>query len=365
MKNKTKVKVIEGEIFLPKGKTITKGRLVIVDGIIKEVENRDRIDLGKYEKPEFSLSIDTYNNEEKILPGFVEPHCHLGIYEEITGEDRLNNKDKIIALDYRAIDNINFKNIGFQEALFNGGVTTCAVFPGSSCLIGGIGAIVKTATEEVIKSEYGLKISLGSNVEKEFNINRDSLESKLMETFKRDDNIYINRVLKRKMPVRFHCHLKEDIDIAINLKKKYNIDLIIEHGTESFKVLDELKRENIPVVTGPFFVGRPKKEMENLDRGLLKKLLLKGIRTSMMTDYPCNPPEMLKYTLLEAVKNGVEEWEALDLITILSSEILGIDNRVGSLEKGKDGDVVIHSHSPFNIRDNILKVYIKGEEIVE
>ena len=104
--------------------------------------------------------------------------------------------------------------------------------------------------------------------------------------------------------------------------------------------------------------------MANLDRKLTSKLLNIGINTALMTDYPSNPPDMLKYTIIEAVRNGVEECKAIDLITIKSAEILGVESKVGSLEKGKDGDVVIHSHSPFDPKDQVLEVYIKGEKII-
>lgn len=165
------------------------------------------------------------------------------------------------------------------------------------------------------------------------------------------------------MPLRCHSHLKEDIEVFLDLKSKYDLDLVIEHGTEAFKILEKIKESRAVVVAGPFFVGRPKKEMADLDRRLVTKLLEWGIPTALMTDYPSNPPEMLKYTILEAVKNGISESISLDLITVESAKILDIYDRVGSLEVGKDGDVVVHSHSPFDIRDQIVKVYIKGDPV--
>lgn len=193
-----KVVVLEGEIWMPKGEKILEGRLVIIDGIIKEVGNKKNISLEKYFGRGFNVFVEKYTKGEKILPGFIEPHCHLGVYEEITGEDRLNEKDNLIALDYKIIDQINFDNIGFKEALFSGGVTTAAVFPGSRSLIGGIGAIVKTGGKErVVKKEYGLKLSLGENVEKFFKLRRKELKDILFKEFLNSYNMHITSVLKR------------------------------------------------------------------------------------------------------------------------------------------------------------------------
>lgn len=356
------VVVLEGEIWLPGGKKILDGRLVIVEGIIEEVGSKENISLEKYIKEYFNLFIREYMKGEKILPGFIEPHCHLGAYEEITGEDRLNEEDSLIALDYKIIKQINFEDIGFKEALFSGGVTTAAIFPGSGSLIGGVGAIVKTGgRQRVLKEEYGLKLSLGENVEKPFKLNREELKDILFKEFLNGDNIYIEKALKKEMPLRCHSHLKEDIEVFLDLKSKYDLEMIIEHGTEAFKLLEKIKKSKTAVVAGPFFVGRPKEEMADFDRKLIVKLLELGIPAALMTDYPSNPPEMLKYTIIEAVKNGVSEASSLDLITVESAKVLGIYDRVGSLEVGKDGDVVVHSHSPFDIKDQIVEVYIKGD----
>jgi len=340
----------EGEIWV-------KSDLIIPWGIVL-VEQGKIIALGENIKVPIGVEVKRFINGEKILPGFVEPHCHLGLYEEITGVDNLNTKDTLISNDFIAHEHINYSNIGLYESALTGGVTTAGILPGSASLIGGIGSVIKTVgTNEVLVRKSCLKIALGENVTKAHGLEREQLRTELIKYFSKSlDNI-------SNMTVRVHCHSKEDISLALELKEVFGLDMILEHLTEGHRMLDSIKKSGVKAVTGPFFVGRPKLEMAQLDRELTQKLVKKDIETSFMTDYPSNPPEMLKIALLEVIKNGVPEMKALDMITLGSAKLLGVEDRVGSLEVGKDGDIVIHSHSPFLYEDRILEVYEKGVKI--
>jgi imidazolonepropionase-like amidohydrolase len=304
------------------------------------------------------VEIRRYVNGEKILPGFVEPHCHLGLFEEITGIDKLNIKGKLISLDLIAADNMNFKNIGLFESALTGGVTTAGILPGSANLVGGIGSVVKlVGSNEVLKRESCIKVALGENVTKEHGLERETLREVLFEFLEEN----IDKL--DCMPVRVHCHCKEDILLALELKERYSLDLILEHLTEGYLLLGRIIDSGVKAVTGPFFVGRPKLEMSCPDRWLTTRLYEAGVEVSFMTDYPSNPPEMLKIALLEVIKNGVPPMKAFDMITLGSARLLGVDDRVGSLDVGKDADIVIHSHSPFEYSDRVLEVYEKGVKI--
>ena len=346
----------DGEIWLPAGKKILDGRLVVHEGIIEAVGERSDIILPD------DCKHQVYDQGEKLLPGFVEPHCHLGIYEEITGADRLNLKDILVAPDFKIIDQINFEDIGFKEAAFSGGVTTACILPGSAALIGGVGAIVKTTgPDRVVEFEHALKLSLGENVEKPFGHSASQLKERLWQEFASSTSKNISKSLKRELTVRAHCHRKEDIEIFLELAKCFALDLSLEHATEGGTLSGMISDIGVSLVAGPFFVGRPKKEMAGLNRFLLAEMVAEDILVSFMSDYPSNPPDMLRYALLDAIKYGVDEGKALDLITVNSARILGLENRVGSLETGKEADIVVHSHSPFEPKDMILEVYIKGE----
>ncbi len=340
----------EGEIWVSSDLILPSGKILVDQGKI--------INLGEdIDIPE-GVEVRKFVKGEKILPGFVEPHCHLGLFEEITGIDNLNIKGQMVSLDLVAADRMNFSNIGLFESALTGGVTTACILPGSSNLVGGFGSVVKTVgSNEVLVKKSCLKVAFGENVTKEHGLMRENLREVLIKFFDEKHDVF------GYMPIRVHCHCKEDILLALELKEKYNLNMILEHLTEGHMLLDKIREAGVKAVTGPFFVGRPKLEMAFLDRQLTNKLLLAGVETSFMTDYPSNPPEMLKIALLEVIKNGVAPMKAFDMITLGSAKLLGIEDRVGSLEVGKDADIVIHSHSPFEYMDRVVEVYEKGVNI--
>lgn len=340
----------EGEIWVRGDLILPSGKLLVDQGKIVALGEDINIPEG--------TEVKRYVKGEKILPGFVEPHCHLGLYEEITGIDNLNIKGKLTSLDLIAADIMNFKNIGLFESALTGGVTTACILPGSANLVGGIGSVVKTVgSNEVLIRESCVKIALGENVTKEHGLVREKLRDGLFTFFEENIEILSCRT------VRVHCHCKEDILLALELKERFSMDLILEHLTEGHLLLDSIRDSGVKAVTGPFFVGRPKIEMSCPDRGLTTRLFEAGVETSFMTDYPSNPPEMLKIALLEVIKNGVPPKKAFEMITLGSARLLGVDDRVGSLDVGKDADIVIHSSSPFDYNDRVLEVYEKGVKI--
>lgn len=339
-----------GEIWVRGDFILPSGILLVDQG--KIVGLGDDIDIPS------GAEVKRYVEGEKILPGFVEPHCHLGLYEEITGVDNLNIKGKLVSLDLIAADKMNFRNIGLYECALTGGVTTACILPGSANLVGGIGSVVKiVGSNEVLTRESCIKVALGENVTKEHGLERENLREVLLEFL--EENIDVCGF----MPVRVHCHCREDILLALELKEKFNLNMILEHITEGHLLMKEISCSGVKAVTGPFFVGRPKVEMSLPDREMTTRLFEAGVETSFMTDYPSNPPEMLKIALLEVIKNGVPPDKAFEMITLGSARLLGVDDRVGSLEVGKDADIVIHSNSPFEYNDRVLEVYEKGVRI--
>ena len=347
----------EGEIWVRPGTILPRGRLLADEGRILAVGEDIEIPEG--------VIIRKLEPGQKLLPGFVEPHCHLGLYEEITGADRLCEPGSPLTPERSALEHIRFDDVGLIEAALSGGVTTACILPGSASLIGGLGSIIKTGgRRSVLKEDCFLKIALGENVEKENQLDRKAQGELLRSVFREPATPSITAALEGRLPVRVHCHAEEDIRTALELKREFGLALTLEHATEAWKCLPAIREAGVPVIAGPFFVGRPKKEMASPDRALVRKLLEADIPCSFMTDYPSNPPEMLRNALLEAIRWGAGETEAYGLITTASAALLGVGERVGSLEPGKDADLVVHSHSPFDSRDRIMEVYIKGEQLI-
>lgn len=344
----------EGEIWVRPGRILKKGRLLAADGIIVGVGEDLEIPPG--------TPVRRLGEGEKLLPGFVEPHCHLGAYEEVTGADRLCEKGALLTPERRILEEIRFGDLGLVEAAWSGGVTTACILPGSASLAGGLGTLIKTGGGRIVLDPAcALKLALGENVERENGLDRKGQRDALFRLFREASEPSVRKALAGSLPVRIHCHAEADIRTALELRREFGLRLVLEHATEAWRCLPEIRESGAAVVAGPFFVGRPKEEMARPDRTLAAKLLKKGIPCSLMTDYPSNPPEMLRMALLEAVRWGVPEEDALALATIGAASLLGIGDRVGTLEAGKDADLAIHSASPFDYRDKILETYIKGE----
>ena len=354
---------IKGEIWVKPGVVFSEGILLIEDGRIAAVGDTREVAV-----PEGTDLFD-YTGMGKVLPGFIDPHTHLGLCEEIYGTENLNEETGLLTPDIEAVSGIRFYDQGFLDAALEGGVTTVGVFPGSTNLVAGRGCVVKTAgSDRIVKRQEGLKISLGVNPincykGKGIVYTPMGLAQTLYEAFASSTGKSIKEALQGRVKVRVHAHRAEDIQLALRLKKDFDLQMCIEHATEGHLMLDEIVSSGVEVVAGPFFVGRPKIEMANRDPYLVKKLKERGVRVGIMTDYPANPPDMLRVSLLECIRRGVDAEEVLKMVTVTAAEILGIEDRVGTLEVGKDGDVVIHSQSPFIYHNEIKDVFIKGEKV--
>ena len=343
------MQVFEGELWIRPGQIIRRGRLLEEGGRILAAGALEEVDIPA------GARVWRFDKGEKILPGFLEVHCHLGLYEEVTGKDRLNAPERLLAPDYRAASQVNPQDLGFYSAALEGGVTTACILPGSAALVGGTGCILKTGGRTgFLQEDCCLKASLGENVEKAHKRTGEELRQLLKAYLLEHPG---------NLPLRIHAHREADIRGALEALRSSGWLGSLEHGTEGWLLLPELREAGVPVVAGPFFVGRPKEEMRRPARNLPRLLREEGVPTYLMSDFPSNPPDMLRITLLEAIRQGVGQVEALEMVTTRAAAFLGVEGRVGSLEPGKDADLVIHSHGPFQYDDQILQVFIEGVEI--
>lgn len=343
------MQVFEGELWLRPGVIIKQGRLLEEGGRILAAGPVDEVKIPP------GARVWRFDKGEKILPGFLEVHCHLGLYEEVTGKDRLNAPERLLAPDYRAASQVNHEDLGLYSAALEGGVTTACVLPGSAALIGGTGCILKTGGRKVfLQEDCCLKAALGENVEKAHQRTGEALRQLLGEFLREQPGT---------LPLRIHAHREADIRGALEALRDSGWQASLEHGTESWRLLSEIREARLPVVAGPFFVGRPKEEMCRPARDLPRLLEEGGIPAYLMSDYPSNPPDMLRIALLEAIRQGVGKEAALAMVTTRAASFLGVEDRVGSLEPGKDADLVIHSHGPFQYENHIRQVFIEGEMV--
>ncbi|HEX2946012.1 MAG TPA: amidohydrolase [Clostridia bacterium] len=376
------------------GKEIQNGYAAADEGKITALGN-DAAELERLEA-ECNELIDAKGHY--VVPGFVDAHCHVGMCEDSVGfeGDDGNEMTDPVTPHLRAIDGIYHADRAFQEAL-EGGVTTVVTGPGSANVIGGQFAALKTYGRRVedmlIREPVAMKVAFGENPKAVYHekrqspmtrmataaILRESLMkakeySQMLDDYERDSENYdkpdfdmkleaLLKVLKGEIPLKAHAHRADDILTAIRIAKEFGVRITIEHCTEGHLITDILREENVSVITGPFLTDRSKIELRNQSikaPGIISKA---GIKTAIMTDHPCTPVQYLPLCAAVAVKEGMDEQEALKAITINAAEIAGIADRVGSLEKGKDADMVIMDGHPLELRSKVLYTIINGQVV--
>lgn len=351
------------------------------------------VKLGKgLEIPEGTEVFDA--GGRNVYPGFVDAHSHLGLdgygigYE---GQD-YNEMNDIVAAHLRGIDSFNPMDPTVHMAAM-GGVTCVGTGPGSANVLGGTFFAVKThgkrVDDMVVKNPVAMKCAFGENPKRCYkdknNFARMSTAAKLREMlFKAQDykarkeaagdNILkrpafdmkmeaLIPVLDREIPLKAHAHQANDILTAIRIAKEFNLKLTLEHCTEGHLIVEELAKENFPCAVGPSLGHATKFELQNKSwttPGILAKA---GCKVSIITDAPVIPQQHLTLCAAMAVKAGMDPYEALKAITINPAKHLGVEDRVGSLEAGKDADIVVYNGSPFEVASTLELVMIGGERI--
>ena len=330
----------------------------------------------------------------QVYPGFVEAHCHIGLdgygigYE---GHD-YNELNDPVTPQVQAIDGINPFDPCMKMAA-KAGVTCFATGPGSSNSIGGTFAAIKPVGTRVdnmmVKFPVAMKCAFGENpkrcYQKQGISSRMTNAAKIREALNKakvykakieaagDDASKLPAydqksealipVLNHEIPLKAHAHQANDIFTAIRIAKEFGVGLTLEHVTEGHMIVDELAKENLPLAVGPTFGHASKFELQNKTwetPGILAKA---GCHVSIITDAPVTPLHYLPLCAGLAIKAGMDEYEALRAVTINPAEHIGIADRVGSLEEGKDADVVIVDGCPFDVTGVIKHVLINGEKV--
>jgi imidazolonepropionase-like amidohydrolase len=323
-----------------------------------------------------------------LLPGFVDAHVHLGTHEEGEGwaGDDTNEMTDPVTAGVRALDAVNPFDPGFDDALA-GGVTSVNVNPGSGNPIGGLAVAIHThgryIEEMVLRSPSGLKSALGENPKRVYGEKKQTPSTRLGTAMvirkafmdaqnylgKADENARdpkleaLAMVLRREIPWRQHAHRADDIATALRIADEFGYELVLDHGTEAHLLADVLAERGVPVLIGPLFTTKSKVELRGRSIANPGKLAAAGVEISIITDHPVIPIHFLVHQATLAVKEGLDPVVALRSITINPAKVLGLANRIGSLEPGKDADVVLWSGNPLDVMQRALKVWIGGKEV--
>ena len=329
-----------------------------------------------------------------VYPGFVEAHGHSGLdgygigYE---GQD-YNEMNDILSPQLRAIDAIQPFDQALTEAR-EAGVTCLCVGPGSANVLGGTFAAIKPIGKRVdrmlVKKECAMKCAFGENPKRCYKDKGDS--TRMSTAAKLRDMLFKAReyqqkleaagddmskrpgfdmklnallpVLRREIPLKAHAHQADDMFTALRIAREFNVDITLEHCTEGHLIAEELAQENVPLAVGPTLGHAVKFELRNKSwetPGVLQKA---GCQVSIITDSPVIPQKYLPLCAGLAAKSGMDPFGALQAITINPARHIGIADRVGSLEAGKDADIVLTDGSPFEVSTSVKMVFIDGEQV--
>ncbi len=340
-----------------------------------------------------------------LYPGFIDAHCHLGMWSDalcFEGDD--GNEDTDPSMPHlRAIDSINAMDRCFEDAA-SAGVTAVCTGVGSANPIGGSLAVIKTFGSKrvdklIIKSPAAIKFALGENPKNTYN-DRDETPVTRMATaaiireqlakalrYKEDlDEYYRTKGTddevskpdfdakcealmplfdtKKPLQAHFHCHRADDIFTAVRIAKEFKLDYVLIHCTDGGVIAEELAEDSPKVVLGPVFGDRGKPELKNHSITTPAVMNGYGIEFAICTDHPETPIQYLPLTAALAVRGGLDRETALRAITVNAAKILGVYDRIGSVEAGKDADFSLFSGDPLSVYETPELVCVNGKIVV-
>lgn len=327
-----------------------------------------------------------------VLPGIIESHCHMGITEEKKGMegDDCNETVNPITPALRAIDAINSMDAAFDDAV-RAGITSAMIGPGSSNVVGGQFAFVKTKGRRIddliVMAPAAMKVAFGENPKVNYGgqgkspATRMAIAAMLREELFRAKDYAKKKeaagkdfkpdfqyeswlpVLQGKIPIKAHVHRVDDIFTAIRIAEEFGLKMTLDHCSEGHLIAEEIKASGFPAILGPDFASRSKIEVQNAAFKTAGVLSRAGVKVSIMTDHPVSIIGALPLCAGMAVKAGLSMMEGLRAITSNAALICGQKERVGSLETGKDADIAVFDGNPMEVFTNTLYTIINGRVV--
>lgn len=373
-----------GKVLTMTGVNYDAGDVLVADGKIRAVG-------AGLCAPEGAQVIDCTGRT--VMPGMIDAHCHIGLSEDGTmyeGEDS-NEAVNPVTPHVRAIDGINPADVAIREARL-GGVTTVCVGPGNSNVFGGVMSVFKTRGSRIddmlMKETFAIKAALGEGPKETYAPKkvmpmtrmgiaglmrehlvraRTYLDKKASDRLDKIDLRYeaLGRVLEREIPLVVHANRMDDIYTALRIKREFAIDLVLTQASDAYLMADAIREAGVPVVLASVLTGRLSVEMARMSHRAPVVLEQAGVTYCISTDAPPVPIQFLPTSAASAVREGLDPEAALRAVTITPARVLGIDERVGSLEPGKDADIVVYGGSPFNLMSRIELVMMDGEIVTD
>ncbi len=395
------IAIVNGQVMTITQGTLDRGTVLVEGGRI--------VALG--EEVEIPEDAEIYDAQGRIvMPGMIDAHCHVGLFPDGIGWEYSDGNEMTdpITPHLRALDAVHPEDPAFKD-LVAAGVTTVLTGPGSGNLIGGQWVCLKTAPkpsveEMVLLEPAGMKMALGENPKRVYGDqkknpstrmgNAATLRAALVEArnyldkwerYRVDLSDYqakleagkqdaerpkmpernlkleaLGKVLRRELKARVHAHRADDMLTAIRIAEEFDLDLTLEHATEGYKIAEILAAKGIMVTAGPILFSRVKYELREMtpkNPGLMAQA---GVKVAIQTD-EMSAVKYLTINAALAAREGMSEEEALKAITINAAEVIGVEDRVGSLEVGKDADIVVLNGHPFDYRTVAELVLVDGQ----
>ena len=395
------IAITNGKVMTITQGTLDRGTVLIDGGRIAAVGEEIKIPAG-------AEVIDATN--KVVTPGLIDAHCHVGLFPDGIGREYSDGNELTdpVTPHLRALDAVHPEDQAFKE-LVAAGVTTVLTGPGSGNLIGGQWVCLKTAPkssvgEMALLEPAGMKMALGENPRRVYREQKKAPSTRMgnaatlraalvdaqnyLEKWRRyetdlveyqakaeagDEDVEapklperdlkleaLGKVLRREMKARIHAHRADDMLTAIRIAEEFDLDLTLEHATEGHKIADVLAAKEVPVTAGPILFSRVKYELKDMtpkNPGVMAKA---GVKVAIQTD-EMSAVKYLPINAALAVREGMPEAEAFKAVTINAAEIIGVADRVGSLEVGKDADIVVFSGHPFEYRTVAELVLVDGQ----
>lgn len=325
-----------------------------------------------------------------VMPGMIEAHCHMGITEEKKGAegDDCNETVDPITPQLRALDAINSMDAAFDDAV-RAGITSAMIGPGSSNVVGGQFAFVKTQGRRIddliVLAPAAMKVAFGENPKVNYGgqdrspSTRMATAAMLREELTRacayrkkkeasGDGFEADfryepwlPVLEGKIPLKAHVHRVDDIFTAIRIAREFGLSMTLDHCSEGHMIAEEIRASGFPAIVGPDLASRSKIEVQNMAFKTAGVLHAHGVKVAITTDHPVSIIASLPICAGLAVKAGLPLMEGLRAITINAAQICNTAGRVGSLEEGKDADIAIFDGNPMETFTNTLMTIIDGK----
>ena len=362
---------LEGQFFL--------SDILIEDGKIKKVKKNiivNNLDTNV---------IDVKGNT--VCPGFIDGHSHIGMWTLNDKGNDANECVKPLTPALRAIDGLNPHDEAFRDA-YSSGITTVMICPGSGNVIGGQAAIIKTygssVEEMTVKSPAAMKIAFGENPKNVYSAQKKSPSSRMSTAFliremlNRAERYYEEEkngsyheydeelevfipVFNGEIPLKIHAHRLDDIMTAIRIAEEFGLDYTLDHCTEGYMAADYIKEKNIPVMLGPLFSFATKVETKDACAEAPAIFNDKGILISLISDHPFMNCKFLPLYAGLLSRYGLDMIDGLKALTINPAKALRIDNRVGSIEEGKDADLAVFNGEPLETMTKVVLTIINGD----